>query len=349
MRHLLAALVVFACSMGLISIAFAQNAQFREPIPDTYTVVKGDTLWDISATFLQNPWYWPEIWHVNTQIENPHLIYPGDVLRLVYIDGQPRITLDNSGRLQKLEPKARIISQGEAIPTISLDNINSFLSRSRIVAEEELKLAPYVVQGSDNHLLVGAGDRVYIRNSGERDSTGVEQYAVYGIYRRGDKFLDPETNEDLGVQAIDIGSGKIQRINEEVATMAVERTTEEVRIGDRLLRQEERPIDSTFFPSAPKENITGTIIAVESGVNQVGDRSVVVINRGTREGMTPGNVLAIYKRGGVVRDQVRGGKVKLPDERAGLLMVFRSFEKVSLAVVLEASRGLSVNDIVTNP
>ncbi|WP_096086670.1 LysM peptidoglycan-binding domain-containing protein [Agaribacterium haliotis] len=330
-------------ALALSAPLSADEPQWQEDMPDTHTVVKGDTLWDISETFLKNPWLWPEIWHVNAQIANPHLIYPGDVIRLIYLDGEKRLTLDTSGRIFKLEPKAHVVSQGEAIETIPLDEINSFLSRSRVVSEQELQLAPYVISGLNEHLIVGAGDKAYVRGSVDGENTG------YGIYREGEVYIDPVTDEFLGVQAIDIGSGMIERVNGEISTMAVTRTTEEMRIGDRLLRDEERSIDSTFFPSSPLGDVEGQILAVEGGVNQVGKLDVVVINRGSREQLEVGNVLAIFKRGNHITDRVTGDRVKLPDERAGLVMVFRTFEKVSLALVMDAEQGISVEDIVRNP
>lgn len=326
-----------------IGVSAQEQPMLRDDVPDTYTVVKGDTLWDISATFLKNPWMWPEIWHVNTQIENPHLIYPGDVIRLVYMEGKPRLTLDTSGRIYKLTPEARVLAVGEAIDTIPLDRINSFLSRSRIVTKEELEAAPYVVAGYNENLIVGAGDRLYARGLFEQGST------VYGIYRRGEEFRDPETRERLGIQALDIGSGTLRAVDGEIGTLDISRTTEEIRMGDRLLRQEERSIDSTFFPSSPDGEVNGVILAVEGGLTQVGKMDVVVINRGERDGLTPGSVLAVYKRGGRVRDRVEGGSVLLPDKRAGLMMVFRSFEKLSYGLILEADQGLKVNDKIQNP
>lgn len=331
-------------SLGsVLGVVNAEEPQLRDTIPATHTVVRGDTLWDISGTFLQNPWMWPEIWHVNSQITNPHLIYPGDVIRLIYIDGQPRLTLDNSGRIYKLSPKARVLSAGDAIETIPLDKINSFLSKSRIVTEDELKLAPYVVSGADKHLMVGAGDRVYVRGD------VLDNYTVYGVYRQGDQFIDPETKEKLGIQALDIGTGEVRSIKGEISTLQISRTTEEIRIGDRLLRQEERSVDSTFYPSPPTGEVDGVILTVEGGLSQVGKMDVVVINRGEREGMVSGNVLSVHKRGGKIRDRVTGDTVELPDERAGLMMVFRVFEKVSFALVLEANQGLKVGDKVRNP
>lgn len=347
-KYVMGLLTVICLSVPVAVNVSAQGSsepQLRDDAPATHTVVKGDTLWDISGTFLKNPWMWPEIWHVNTQIENPHLIYPGDLIRLTYLDGQPRLTLDTSGRIYKLEPKAHVLSAGEAIDTIPLDKINSFLSRSRVVSPEELLMAPYVVSGADEHLISGKGDQVYIRGSVSDDFT------VYGVYRQAEQFVDPITKEKLGVLARDIGSGELIRKADEggISTLEMTRSTEEVRAGDRLLRQEERPIESVFYPSPPVGDVDGVILAVEGGVNQVGKLDVVVLNRGSRELMSVGNVLAVYKRGGRIRDRVVGGWVDLPDERAGLVMVFRVFEKVSLAFVLEADKGLTVNDKVTNP
>lgn len=326
----------------LLSQAMAEEPQLRADYPEQYTVVKGDTLWDISNTFLSTPWYWPEIWHVNPQIANPHLIYPGDVIRLVYFDGKPRLTLDRN-RVVKLSPKTRVLEESEAIPSIPLDEINNFLSRSRIVSAEDLERAPHVVSGEAKRLVLGKGDRLYAR--GEFEGA----VSVYGVYRRGETYIDPVTGELLGIQALDIGSGKMRALEDDIATLLMTRTTEEVRVGDRLLVEEERSIDSTFFPSAPDSDVEALIIAVEGGVSQVGKMDVVVINRGDREGLAVGNVLAVFKRGGQIKDRVKGDMVTLPDERAGLVMVFRTFEKLSLGLVLEAERPLAVKDLVRNP
>ncbi|BCD99684.1 LysM peptidoglycan-binding domain-containing protein [Marinagarivorans cellulosilyticus] len=329
--------------LGAIVLATQVNAdevQLRADYPDQHVVVKGDTLWDISNTFLNTPWMWPEIWHVNPQIENPHLIYPGDIVRLIYLDGKPRIVID---RVVKLSPQMRVIDEREAIASIPLDRINNFLSRSRVVDDGQLEAAPYVVSGENKRLLTGEGDRVYAR--GDFDAS----IAAYGIYRKGQIYKDPQTGEVLGVEATDIGSGRMRALDESVATLALTRSTQEVRIGDRLLEDEERTIESTFYPSAPDVDVDGEIIAVEGGVNQVGKMSVVVLNRGQREGIKIGNVMAIYKRGGEIRDRIKGDMVQLPDERAGLLMVFRTFEKLSLGLVLEAERPLSTKDKVKNP
>lgn len=332
---------------------WAQGPILRTDHPDRYTVVTGDTLWDISEQFLQNPWMWPEIWHVNPQINNPHLIYPGDVITLIYLDGRPRLTVERgeesrtfkaSPGTDKLSPQVRIVPLSEAIPTIPLEAINAFLSHSRIVEPYQLNEAPYVLAGGRDRLVVGAGDFVYARG---QFPAGV---STFGVYRQGDTYVDPDTNELLGVQALDIGTANLRSVDGDVGTMNITRTTEEVRIKDRLLTQEERAVNANFFPSAPEDKeVMGTILAVEGGLSQVGKLDVVVINRGAREGLVEGNVFAVYKRGVQVRDRVTNQVVLLPEERAGLLMVFRTFEKLSLGIVLEAELPLSVQDVVRAP
>ncbi len=349
-------ILLAVAAASLISFfSWADDALLKTGHPDEYTVKKGDTLWDISGTFLNSPWLWPEIWHVNPQIENPHLIFPGDLIKLIYLDGQPRLTVERTLKMvpgaagggingaTKLSPSIRVQSTEDAISAIPLDKIDAFLSRSRIVGQGELEAAPYMLAGQQQHVIVGAGDRAYAR--GQFDAN----YSNYSIYRKGQVFKDPVTKEFLGVYAQGIGTVSVEKINAEIATLNILRTFEEVRPGDNLLPSEDRSVDSVFFPSAPDMDIEAQIIAVEGGVTQVGKFNVVMINRGEREGLQIGNVMAIYKKGEVVADRVRGGKIALPDERAGLLMVFRTFEKMSFALVLEADRALAVTDKVRNP
>jgi len=341
-------ILLAVAAASLISFfSWADDALLKSGHPDEYTVKKGDTLWDISGTFLNSPWLWPEIWHVNPQIENPHLIYPGDLIKLIYLDGQPRLTVERTLKMvpgtTKLSPSIRVQQTEEAITAIPLDKIEVFLSRSRVVEPGELEAGPYLLAGQQQHLIVGAGDRAYARGTFDTHLSN------YSIYRKGEVFTDPITKELLGVHAKGIGTVSVTAVDKDIATLNVVRTFEEVRPGDSLLPSEDRSVDSVFMPSAPDVDIEAQIIAVEGGVTQVGKFNVVMINRGEREGLQIGNVLAIYKTGEVVSDRVRGGKVALPDERAGLLMVFRTFEKMSFALVLEADRALAVNDKVRNP
>ncbi|MFP6847960.1 MAG: LysM peptidoglycan-binding domain-containing protein [Pseudomonas sp.] len=341
MRKSLLALLLLAAS-GLAQA----EVQLKDGHPDRYTVVKGDTLWDISGKFLSQPWKWPEIWHANPQVENPHLIYPGDQLSLVYIDGQPRLML-NRGESRgtiKLSPQVRSTPMAEAIPAIPLEAINSFLLSNRIVdTPEQFQAAPYIVAGNAERVVSGAGDRVYARGS------FVQAAPIYGIFRQGKTYTDPDTKEFLGINADDIGSGEIVAEEGDIATMTLTRSTQEVRLGDRLFPTEERAINSTFMPGEPSAEINGVIIDVPRGVTQIGQFDVVTINKGARDGLSEGNVLAIYKTGETVRDRVTGESVKIPDERSGLLMVFRTYDKLSYGLVLGASRSLAVMDKVRNP
>lgn len=346
MRKSLLALLLLAAS-GLAQTGMAQaEVQLKDGHPDRYTVVKGDTLWDISGRFLSQPWKWPEIWHANPQVENPHLIYPGDELSLVYIDGQPRLMLNRgaSRGTIKLSPQVRSTPMAEAIPAIPLEAINSFLLSNRIVdTPEQFEGAPYIVAGNAERVVSGSGDRVYARGAFD------EAAPVYGIFRQGKTYVDPDTQEFLGINADDIGGGEIVAEEGDIGTMMLTRTTQEVRLGDRLFPTEERAVNSTFMPSEPVSEINGLILDVPRGVSQIGQFDVITVNKGARDGLIEGNVLAIYKTGETVRDRVTGESVKIPDERAGLLMVFRTYDKLSYGLVLNATRQLAIMDKVRNP
>lgn len=310
--------------------------------PKTYVVVKGDTLWDISSMYLTNPWLWPEIWHVNPQVDNPHLIYPGDVLNLVYINGRPKLVVKR-GKDVKLTPQVRMSELDLAIPAIPLDAVSPFLSNSRVLGQDELNNAPYVLAGKDRHIVVGAGDELFARGYFE---PGQE---TFGIFRPGEAFIDPDSDELLGYHAFSVASAKVTGLEGDIATLAINQSSEEVRRSDRLLPDEERLISSSFYPSAPEDETNGYIISVEGGVSQIGSMDVVVINKGVRDGLEVGHVLAIYRVGELVRDEVTNEIVKVPDSRAGLLMVFRTFDKVSYGLVLKATRPLAVMDKVSKP
>ena len=334
MKKLLLGLV--AGSLLATQLLAADAGMLRADHPDDYVVQRGDTLWDISGRFLNEPWKWPEIWQVNPQIANPHLIYPGDRLTLVYIDGQPRIVLNRAGGgVVKLSPEVRSTALDDAIPAIPLEDINAFLSRSRIVGSAELEEAPYVIAGANGHVVTGAGDQLHARGSfppGEKN---------FGV--------DPGTGEILGKEALEIGGGRLIAQEDGLGTLSVERSNEEIRIKDRLLPVMEQKITATFYPGAPEGEISGVILAIEGGVSNVGRLDVVALNRGAREGLKEGNVLAIKKAGEVVRDPVTLELVKLPASPAGILMVFRVFEKMSYGLVLNAQHPIKVMDTVTNP
>ena len=332
----------------LLSLLFSgwlqAEVELNAEVPETYIVKKGDTLWGISGMYLKEPWLWPELWDVNPQIDNPHLIFPGDELYLVWVDGRPRLRV-RRGRDVKLTPSMRVTQLDLAIPIIPLDQIGPWLLRHRIMEAEDLNDSAYVVAADQRHLITGPGDKVYGRGlfpDGER---------AYGIYRPGDTYRDPLTDELLGYQAQDIGNARLLSSNEdEVTELEVTRVSEEVRISDRLLPMEERILDATFQPRAPADDIVdGFMIAVDGGITQIGEMSIVVINKGKRDGIEIGHVLAVYQAGELIFDKVAQENVQLPDSRSGLAMIFESFEKASYAIILKASGPLKVLDKVKNP
>ena len=338
------ALSILALVVSLLFSGALLAVELNEDVPEVYIVKKGDTLWGISEMYLQEPWLWPELWDVNPQVDNPHLIYPGDELYLVWVDGQPRLRM-RRGRDVKLDPSMRVSPLDLAIPVIPLDEIGAFLKRHRILSADDLNQSAYIVSGDQGHLLSAPGDIVYGRGyfpAGER---------AYGIYRAGDTYRDPITEELLGYQAQEIGGAKlISSGDAPITELQINRINEEVRHSDRLLPLEERVLDATFRPRAPEADIrNGYMIAVDGGVTQIGTTDIVVLNKGLRDGLEIGHVLAIYQSGELVFDKVAEENVRLPDVRAGLALVFEVFEKASYAIVLKSNRVLKVGDKVKNP
>jgi len=322
-------------------LAVAVNAQeLRTGHPETYVVQRGDTLWDISAQFLEDPWLWPEIWNINEQVTNPHLIYPGDVLRLIYVDGEPRLVL-NRGEV-RLSPQIRETEHSQAIPSIPLNEIRDFFSKNRVVTQEQLDMAPYMVAGPDRRIMVAMGDSLYAR--GER-LPGVN---VYGIFSSSEEYRDPETGDLLGVRAEAKGTARYQNGSGEVMQLAVLESYAEVSLGDRFFPLEQDQLDPQIFPNIPGAAIFGEIISVEGGVSQISSYDVVAINRGHDANLEVGHLLAIMEEGEVVRDRIEGGRVRLPDEQAGVLMVFKIYDRMSLGLVLSAEKVLAVGNPVTS-
>ncbi len=325
--------------------AWSAGVALNPDHPDRYVVVEGDTLWDIAARFLRDPWLWPNIWYANPQIANPHLIYPGDVISLVYVDGQPRLRLSRGLPVVKLSPKVRVEPIRRAIPTIPLDAVEPFLTRPLVTTREALDQAPYVVQAADEHVITGAGDRVYARGL-PPDGPG-----TWVVVRAGDEYVDPDTGEFLGLEATYVGDAEVQRMGDP-ATLWLTGTSREVLVGDRLMPVAGDGEAAVFQPQPAPAEIEGRIIAVVDGVSQIGQHQVVVINRGSREGLERGHVLAVYQAGEVIPDTVSedpDDTVRLPDERAGELMVFRVFDKVSYGLIMRAARAMHVLDTVRAP
>ena len=340
---------------GLMGLSVGVSAlTLKADAPQTYVVKKGDTLWGISERFTSDPWQWPEIWYQNDQIKNHHLIYPGDEIGLIQVNGETRLTVTRRGDASrtykmspgtvKMQPTARVEPIESAIPAIPQDAIQGFLSHNRVVAVEELDNAPKVIAGADGRLIMGAGGKLYARGD-----FGEDVARAYGIYRKGQVYVDPETEEVLGLEATEIGVGSVSGYDGDIVTLELERTVQQVSIGDVLLPTDDREIISNYYPKPPKDSLTGQILAVDGGVSQVGQFDVVVINRGEREGLEPGSVLLIKRKGEIVYDRTAGERVRLPAERAGSLLVFLAYEKMSYGLIMRATRPLRVGDEVVGP
>jgi LysM repeat protein len=321
--------------------------------PESYVVKRGDTLWGIAKVFLRDPWYWPEIWQVNPQVHNPHLIYPGDTLRLVYIDGKPSIVLQRGDGV-RVEPRVRSQPLEGAVTTIPYETVAAFMSKPSVLAEEQIKAAPYVLATRDTHVVIADGDTVYARGFKSPAQPGTH----YNVVRVGDALRDPDDNRIVGYDGVFTGAGHITR-GGDPATLIMTESARETEAGDKLFAGGiDVPLD--FIPSPPKIKVNGRIMAVSDGVSVIGQYQVVVINRGARDGLAPGNVLAIFGAGPVVKDNANKGflssmtrltstKVQLPDERNGTFMVFKTFNNLSYGLIMEATDIIRVADRVQNP
>jgi LysM domain len=336
-----AAALLASLVLGSMNAFSEDTTPLAAGAPDTYTVKKGDTLWDIAATFLKDPWYWPEIWYVNPQIENPHLIYPGDVLGLVYIDGQPRVTPVVASTV-RLSPKARATPLTEAITSVPYDAIAAFLSSGVVLERGEVEKLPYVVAVKGEHLIASAGNTLYVRNT-DAAETGER----YNLVKPGGKLVDPDNNDFLGYHGILIGEGEL-RSSGDPASFALTSSKQEAKQGDRLVPTSV-DVPLNFFPKAPSTSIDGRIILVAGGVTQIGQYQVIVMNRGASHGLAVGDVLTVFQDGPKVHDRVEGGSVKLPDEEAGTVMVFKVYDRISYGLVMEATQPIHVEDHVRNP
>ncbi len=309
--------------------------------PDEYVVQVGDTLWDIAATFLKDPWFWPEIWYVNPDIENPHLIYPGDVLGLVYIDGMPRIT-NVRASTYRMSPQARITPLTEAVASIPYEAVSAFLSSGVILEKDEADALPYLLETRGDHLVASAGNEIYVRGI-TQDVPG----ARYNLVHIGDPLFDPDDNRLIGYQGMLIGEGNLRRTGDP-ATVALTDSNREAYKGDRLIPAAV-DVPLNFFPRAPSGQVDGRIISVVGGVTQIGQYQVVVMNRGANNGVSVGDVLTVFQAGEVVSDRIGGGSVRLPDEEAGTIMVFKTYDRISYGLVMEATQAIHVLDAVRNP
>ena len=369
-------LTVFA-AFALTVCSLAAAVDLREDHPDTYTVQKGDTLWDIAARFLHEPWLWPEIWQANPQIENPHLIYPGDVISLAYLSGRPTLSVTKRSpevRREALDP----------VPAVNLADIQAHLRKMHVLNEGEQDL-PYVIGLEESRLRSTAGQLVYVR--GADFAPGDEFVIVRPTVRyavlpqpnthfprlRRERGLEPETSgiewayfaasdngfEVLGYEVVERAGGVITR-GGDPATMLLDAESEDVRVGDLLMPKQARPFDLSFQPHAPRQIPDHLrILALTDRIKYGGPHDVIALSAGARDGIDNGTVFTIYRPGDTVVDKVKhkqalsqklpSHKVNLPDEYVGHVMVFRTFDKVSYGLIVEGVRPARLEDKLKAP
>lgn len=375
---------VFLALFAFIAPLPADTVELKPDHPERYVVQKGDTLWDISKRFLKDPWRWASVWTVNEQIKNPHLIYPGDVIVLTWVDGKPQLAVQREEKLSpvpvpapvpeaapapaptpeaapttaveepagetpsgmkivKLKPQIHSSAIKDAIPTISPEVIAPFLTQPLIVGRTELEKAGYVTIGLDNRLALGNGSLFYARGLDSKNPAD-----VYQIFRKGDVLKNPDTGEVLAYQAMYLGDAKMLEPGDP-AKLVLTSVKQEVVPTDRLLVAPEKAGLPYYFPHAPDKSVRGRILAAVNSLREFGPNTIVAISLGKREGMEEGHVLRIMRHVGRSKDPVTGRNYKMPDEDSGLLMVFRVFDKVSYALIMEADRPIHIYDALRTP
>ena len=349
------------------------NCSFLSNAPDQHLVVRGDTLWGISEMFLEHPWCWPQVWDINRdEIENPHWIYPGQIVLLDRAAGRLRLGEDVTDRSNssngrdsdgnsngknrssngksgsspiKILPQTRGRNMGDdAIPTIPSNEIEPFLLQPLILDESELKNSPRIVATEEGHVNVGKNEKAYVLG----DLKGIKTFQVFS---QGTPLKDPETKRLLGYQFIYLGTVKLLResdVSNEAHSFIVTNSKEEMTVGDRL-----RPVPNAeitnYVPHAPASSIDARVVSIYGGIAQAGQHQSITINRGTNDGLDIGTVLQLYRRGLVVPDKTSHGNVKLPDEQYGTLFIYRVFHSVSYGLVMQVRDSVQIGDVAKTP
>jgi hypothetical protein len=377
---------------------YAQEVELKPDHPDRYVVVKGDTLWDISARFLNSPWLWPEVWQANPQIQNPHLIYPGDVISLVYVDGKPMLTLSRDpGSSGITGPRVRVSELDDAITTIPLSKVQQYLKRPRLLDKAAIADAPYVVAIEENRIMGTDSQVAYVRQLDAAVGTRFAILAPSMVYRdlpkkwvwddRRTQRADPwdlesfnkrsigktlnylwydwaysSRTELLGYEVVEVGTAEVVAAGDP-ATVHVSYVEREIKKGYILLPEDPRPFDLTFFPHSPGEVPEGMrVLALNEALAGAGVSQVIVLNRGVEDGIDNGTVVSLHRPGERIRDDIKAprgdirytfglgdDKVTLPEEFTGHAMVFRSFDRISYGLIMDAVKPVQVGDVAHQP
>ena len=363
-KQLLALAVCVSVGVGVVNVAEAAPARNINPpalkagAPQVYVVKKGDTLWDISKRFLKNPVRWPEIWASNKHVKNPHWIFPGDRLLMCTYNGRPIIGKDEGDGCEgiirrytggtKLQPQVRIESLNNAIPVIPLEYIQHWLERTSIVAPESIQSTPYILGTADQRVLAAKGQTVYARGN------GLEIGQRYAVYREGEPYMLTGANGkkfNAGLELIQVAAGVAVRGENDITTLELSDTyNSEVRRGDRVLPEYDPMLPTLFYPTNAEDVVAGgQVVRVMGSIGTAAKNSVVTIDRGSLQGVQVGHVFSINQKGEVVTDPKTKERVQLPGQRIGNVMVFKSFEHLSYAYVLDSELPIKVGAGIQPP
>ena len=336
-----------------VSLAQSVIPRLAENAPDTYVVERGDTLWDISALFLNEPWRWPELWRVNPDVRDPNLIYPGDTLYLRWEDGEPGVYLTagksygGSSDVVRLSPTVRVEPLAAAIDALPRDAIDPFITRHRFATQFDLEAMPRIISGYRGRLISGMGDRIYAVGRFAKEDQ------QFDVVRPAREIRHPETGEMLGTLLSAVGRVVLSQRgsgDDQASQFDVLASREELRVGDVLLPVEDRELVAQFVPQVPTIDLDpGFMLSLESGATQIGALDIVGTTFGEADEVEVGTLLSIAKVSEPVRDQVSGKRYTLPPEIAGTMMLFAVYERASFGLVLNASQPLSVADRLVNP
>ena len=336
-------MLVLLLSLGC-GLARAEVIALNPSVEDEYVVKRGDTLWDIAAYYLQEPWQWPQVWQVNPQIANPHLIYPGDVLVLSFVDGRPVLGFRKDSIDRRMGPEVRRSDLDDAIPPIPLGAIIAFLNGPRVFDSNVWEDAPYVLAFDDDRLLGSIGMPVYARRLEDKADR------LWQVFHRGQTILDPESGNTMGYEGIPVGALEVREFGDPAEGELTEVLREVLR-GDRLFTEGAPPLPGSFMPAPPPKPVEGRVAAIYDQYTQAGQYQIVAINRGSDHGLAAGHVLEVQRKGKMVTDPTKSmfREVKLPPLSIGYMMLFDVGERLSYALILQASRGVQVGDRANEP
>ena len=363
-KQMLALAIVAGVSLGTVSTVEAAIARNTNPpalkadAPNVYVVKKGDTLWGISKRYLKNPARWPEIWASNKHVKNPHWIFPGDRLLICSYNGRTIIGKDEGDGCDgiisrysgttKIGPQVRVESLNNTIPVIPLDDIKHWLERSIVISPDSVTNTPYVVGVKENRVIAGKGQTIYARGN------GLEVGQRYGVYREGEPYILTDAagkKYNAGLELTQVAAGVVVRSENEMTSIELTNSyNQEVRRNDRILPIYDPMLPTLFYPTyADSVTAGGQVIRVAGSIGTAAVRGVVTINRGNLDGVQSGQVFAVNQKGEVVRDTKVNQNIELPDERVGQVMVFKPFDHISYAYVLESELPIKVGDSIAPP